>query len=265
MIKLIVTDMDGTLLRNDGTFPPNFGEVFQALQERNILFCVASGRQYDTLLEYFQPYQNQMAFISENGGYAVLKGEELYQEYLDKSQIQTILSHCESIPDIGAVLCGKKGAYLNSSDRDIQEFFFTYYPHCHLVEDLENIDDIIFKIAIYDKKGSRNNSYFHLKNLENFKVVISSDKALDICLPNINKGNTLHFLQEKLNISPEETMLFGDYLNDLEMMKMAKYSFAMKNAEPEVIEVSNFITTLDNNENGVLHSICQKLNIPLSV
>ena len=50
-------------------------------------------------------------------------------------------------------------------------------------------------------------------------------------------------------------MVFGDYLNDLEMMQNAKYSYAMKNAHPEIIKVSNFVTKYDNNENGVVRTI----------
>lgn len=261
MIKLIASDMDGTLLNKNGKLPEDFDYIFNKLQEKNILFCVASGRQYDSLLEYFAPYQNQMAFISENGGYIVLKGEEIYQNYLEKSEIKEIITACENIDDIGVILCGKNGAYLNSPDKDIQIFFKTYYPHYQMVDDLLSVDDIIFKIAVYDKKGSRNNSYKQLKILPHLKVVLSGDEALDISKPSINKGKALNILQKNLNILPKETMVFGDYLNDLEMMKEAHFSFAMKNAQPEIINTANFITEFSNNENGVTYTIKKELNL----
>ena len=70
-----------------------------------------------------------------------------------------------------------------------------------------------------------------------------------------NKGNAISGIQKELDISPEETLVFGDYLNDLEMMQNAKYSYAMKNAHPEFIKSSKYVTTFSNNENGVLKTI----------
>ena len=61
--------------------------------------------------------------------------------------------------------------------------------------------------------------------------------------------------QKNLGISYDETMIFGDYLNDYSMMTSGKYSFAMKNAHPQLKEISNFITKKDNHENGVLETI----------
>ena len=60
MIKLIVTDMDGTLLGENGMFPPYFMSVFEELERRNILFCVASGRQYSSLLQLFEPIKEKI-------------------------------------------------------------------------------------------------------------------------------------------------------------------------------------------------------------
>ena len=54
MIKLVATDMDGTLLDGKGKLPRQFGEIFKLLQQKGILFAVASGRQYFTLLENFK-------------------------------------------------------------------------------------------------------------------------------------------------------------------------------------------------------------------
>ena len=65
----------------------------------------------------------------------------------------------------------------------------------------------------------------------------------------------IRMTQQNLNISYDETMVFGDYLNDYSMMEEAKYSYAMKNAHPQLKEVANFITKEDNDNNGVLETI----------
>ena len=70
-IRLIACDMDGTLL--DDQFWP----LFDQLQERGIVFCPASGRQYYSLLEQFKPIADEVIFVAENGTYVVRGGIEL--------------------------------------------------------------------------------------------------------------------------------------------------------------------------------------------
>lgn len=72
--------------------------------------------------------------------------------------------------------------------------------------------------------------------------------------PGINKGRGIQILQNKLGASYEETMAFGDYLNDIEMLEHAYYSFAMENAHPLVKKTANF-STGTNNEFSVTKEI----------
>jgi hydroxymethylpyrimidine pyrophosphatase-like HAD family hydrolase len=100
------------------------------------------------------------------------------------------------------------------------------------------------------------NTFPHFVNYtDRYKVAIAAKVFIDITSLNANKGNAIKGIQKELNISPEETLVFGDYLNDLEMMQVATHSYAMKNAHPEIIQASNFVTSHDNNDNGVLRTI----------
>lgn len=69
--------------------------------------------------------------------------------------------------------------------------------------------------------------------------------------PGINKGGAVKLLQESLGITPEETMVFGDQMNDIEMMQQAYYSFAVGNARPEVKAAARFQADV-NVKDGVL-------------
>ncbi len=69
--------------------------------------------------------------------------------------------------------------------------------------------------------------------------------------PGINKGQAVKLLQDSLEIKPEETMAFGDQLNDIEMLEQAYYSFAVGNARPEVKATARFQTDTNVND-GVL-------------
>ena len=75
-----------------------------------------------------------------------------------------------------------------------------------------------------------------------------------ITAKNINKGVAIREIQELLGINYEETVVFGDYLNDLEMMESGYYSYAMKNAHDDLKKVARFIAK-SNDENGVVEAI----------
>ena len=83
------------------------------------------------------------------------------------------------------------------------------------------------------------------------KITISGDMWMDCMKTGVNKGAAVKLLQDSLSIKPEETMTFGDQLNDIEMLKQAYYSFAVANARPEVKEAARFETD-SNVQDGVL-------------
>ena len=66
MIKLIFSDMDGTLLTSENKLPANFDETMTELKKRGVIFCPASGRQYFSLLKSFEKYVDEFLFLAEN-------------------------------------------------------------------------------------------------------------------------------------------------------------------------------------------------------
>ena len=89
---------------------------------------------------------------------------------------------------------------------------------------------------------------------ETFKVSLSGHEWVDIMNLTVNKGEAIRLIQKKYDISYEETMAFGDYLNDYEMMKSCYYSYAMKNAHEDLKEICRFEAP-SNDENGVIKTI----------
>lgn len=261
MIKLIVSDIDGTLVNSKKEIPDSFWRIFNLIKEKNIRFCAASGRQMQSLEQLFEPIASEIGFVSDNGALAKFKGQELYEIPLEINEIKPILEVCEQIKNIGTVVCGKKKAYIKTDSDSIFEEILRHYPSYQRVTNFSAINDTIFKISICDEKTPKLNSYPQLKSFsKDFNVVISGNFWLDVTNQKVNKGLALSELQKLWNITPEQTLVFGDQMNDIEMMQTAKFSYAMKNAEPEVKRIASFVTDYDNDNEGVMRKIEELLN-----
>lgn len=91
-IKFIASDMDGTLLDENGQLNPEFFAVFEQLEQRNIRFAAASGRQYYSLRDTFEPIKDRMIFIAENGTLVMYQDKELYCCTIASESIKAIIS-----------------------------------------------------------------------------------------------------------------------------------------------------------------------------
>lgn len=255
LIKLIASDMDGTLLDDSGRIPEEFFDIYESLNSKNIVFAAASGRQYYTLARDFASIKENVIFIAENGTFVVHENKELYSCFLDTAVVREIISIGRELEDVYIVLCGKKSAYIEDDNPKLIEQVDKYYERSELVEDLMNVKDDILKVALCDFKGSANNSNraFSIYK-DKLNVTVSGYLWLDIFSKQANKGEALKYIQSKFNISSKETMVFGDYFNDVEMFQNAHHSYAMLNAPEGVKKYARYIAK-SNSEHGVLHAI----------
>lgn len=248
--------MDGTLLDENKQLSPDFWETEQRLYEKGILFAVASGRQFYNLVEVFDRISERTLFLAENGTYAYYKGKEIFVNPLPKADAVRLIETGRKVEGVDLILCGKNSAYLENTDERFVAEVKKHYTRVEFVKDLTLVDDIVLKVTVCDFRTVEQNSlrYFeHLK--EEYKVAVSGAIWIDITNRNANKGTAILKIQKDLGISYDETMVFGDYLNDLEMMQTAKYSYAMKNAHADILEIACFVTAFDNNNSGVTQTI----------
>lgn len=259
-VKLIVTDMDGTLLNSKEEVDRDFFELFKTIKQHNIKFVAASGRQHGSICNKLKTIVNDITVVSENGALIKEKDKTLLFTNFPLQQIKLLIPVIKKIKDVHIILAGKSAAYIDSIDADFNNLFSEYYKDFCKVDDLAAIDiDDFMKIAIYHPIDSETYIYPELKHLEpNYKIKVSGKHWVDISLPNANKGYALSFLQKRWNIKPEETMVFGDYNNDLEMLALGHFSYAMANAHENVKAIANY-STKSNDENGVSFILKQLL------
>ena len=148
---------------------------------------------------------------------------------------------------------GAKGTYLETKDQEFIDWMVNGY-HFHIIQtdDVTAVQDEIIKVSAYRKSDIQGAAKALFKEYsDRVKMTISGDMWLDCMAPGINKGEAVRTLQESLGISPEETMVFGDQMNDIEMLGRAYYSFAVGNAREEVKRAARFEADTNRN-NGVL-------------
>ncbi|QHC32411.1 Cof-type HAD-IIB family hydrolase [Streptomyces sp. HF10] len=260
-IRLIVTDMDGTLLDDDKRIPAGLWPMLAELRERGILFSPASGRQYATLARQFAEVAEGMVFIAENGTYVVRDGVELSSDPLERATAAGVARAVRRLNaaggDAGAVVCGKRAAYVERSDEAFLAEVRRYYVEHHVVDDVTAVDDDLIKVAVFDfRSAAPALGAFAATH----QVVVSGEHWVDVMTRTADKGTALRALQRTLGITPAQTMVFGDYLNDLEMMDAAEWSFAMADAHPDVRARARHLAP-SNNENGVLRTIGRVLGL----
>lgn len=255
MIKLIATDMDGTFLTDNKEISPEFDKIFNKLKEKGILFCVASGRQYNSLKRLFAGKEDDMIFISDNGAVITYKGKTIHATDMEKE-----LSH--EIIDFLRTLNGKEYLY----DTDVDEYIENasqkvlseakkYLIDLKVVDDLKSVSKAPVKISVYSEAGyDKHIEALHDKFGEKAHVCTSGFEWTDILKAGVNKGVAIKMIQDMFDIDFNETMIFGDEMNDFEMMTSGYFSYCMENAADEIKQISRFNAGY-NNEFGVIETI----------
>lgn len=242
MIKLIVSDIDGTLLQDgEHELNPELFEVIGKLRDRGVQFAAASGRQWGSIDTVFEPIKDRIFYLSDNGAYVGCSTRNLELFTIDRDLVMDLVRDIRA-EGLTVMVSGPDVVYLDECDDEFYNWLVDGYKfRVKQVEDVTKVDDRFIKVSAYRKtdvepatKGLRE------KYGDKMKITISGDMWMDCMALGVNKGQAVKLLQESMGITPEETMAFGDQLNDVEMLQQAYYSFAIGNARPEVKAVARF-------------------------
>lgn len=246
-VRLVACDMDGTLLRPDGSFPAGFADLLGDLQERGVVFVPASGRQFATLADMFPTgsLPGTRSFIAENGTLVMHEGEIVSTTILDPERVEAGLAAAFDAArtfDAGVVVCGVRGAYVQRDDEPFLAEVRRYYHRLDVVEDVTAVTDDVLKLALFTFGDAAELAAQFLAPLEGAaQVVVSGPHWVDVMSTEADKGRALIALREALGVMREQTAAFGDYLNDLEMQRAAEWSFAVENAHADIKAASAWL------------------------
>ena len=261
MIKMIVTDLDGSLLNDEKQLPTSFKQTVDLIKSKGITLVIATGRSYYNVANIFKDYLEDIYFICENGCHVVFQQQTIYSQSLDSALLKEVFAVFNNIGKGVMLPCGSKGTYhvRHSEDKNDFKEVVKYYDNFIEIDDIAEVDDDIYKISFCCNMGTNQNLMPQLSQFStSADVYVSAFQWMDITKKDESKGKALDFVQKHLNIDVATTIIFGDYVNDLSLADYAGISFCMQDGHPSVKDRFDFIT-YSNNEDGVCRKIKELL------
>lgn len=256
MIKLIASDLDGTLLDPAGNLPAETYSAIEKLYRKGITFCAASGRQLTALEKMFAPVADKILLIAENGALIARAGKILYSETVPPEAAVRTLRAVREFRNAYPLLCTPSRAYYEDETMP----FLGYVRASYISNERGELAKIaesekICKIAVYDGEGPERNCMQRLPAmLPDLRVTMSGGNWLDVSGKTAHKGFALRRIQQEYSFAPCECAAFGDHMNDYEMLIACEYPFVTENAYPALKEkIAGRVPS--NAEGGVLQAM----------
>ena len=255
-IKLICTDIDGTLLNSNHQINELDKLMIQrAWREKNIPIALVSGRFKGGLTFIQEELDVPCIYSSFNGCYVEWQNKVIHEERITLEELRKVIpviNNTGSTPQIF----------------DLFDYFFNEENHWSkeqikrcgypgIIGDLNKQIDKWEKenftpFKILAKNGNpelleKTRQALIALNIDTLSIVQSASFIVEISPSSANKGSTINLLADYFNIKTNQVMAFGDYNNDIEMLKQAGYSFAMGNASDEIKKIAKFETETNDN------------------
>jgi Cof subfamily protein (haloacid dehalogenase superfamily) len=279
-MKLIATDLDGTLLNEKSEVSPENAKAIRKAQELGIEVVIATGRSYEAASKPLLAAGLSCPIICVNGAQIHLKNGELIRSIpLEKESCKKIELACTSESSYFEIFTSA-GGYSVNRDAFIHilvNVMKSHYPDVETniikekvqqrfqdekIQSVNDFDDIFNNndIAIYKflafslENDALQRIREQLEDERNLTITSSGHLNLELNHRDANKGAALAFYSSRLGFDIEDVMALGDNLNDYSMLEAAGFSVAMENADPVIKELCDF-TTKRHCEHGVAFAI----------
>jgi len=240
-VKLIASDMDGTLLDENGQVPPETFDLILALRERGVRFVASSGRRYDRLCDFFSPVKDRMDFVASNGAQVFADGVQIDREVYSHLAIRRLAKTVAMFPNMHLALFDRTKSYLlDDEDKFVREVDKDL-PNVERIYELPSPQVSIIKASIFCDDGNvMDNAYVLQRELGGlFTFAPSGSSYIDAMQPGISKASGIAQVMEYHGIDASEVMAFGDAMNDYEIIRFVGTGCAMSNGRPALRAVAD--------------------------
>lgn len=273
MQKIVFFDIDGTILSTKGKILDSTQQAIQRLKNDGIVPILATGRAPALVTEIARKLGID-SYISMNGQYIVIEGKELYTNPIHPHTIRRFTQYAKSNND-GYILCGSEeifsGTPMTSQSKTykMMKFLSKVLPSriqlSYLKRSMKKYPDpeTYAKKPIYQAilQAPPENEIDYISEFPTLRFTRSNPIMFDVIKNGTSKATGIQRVIEHYDVSLDQTIAFGDHLNDLEMLQYVGVGVAMGNAEPETKEVSDFITR-HVDEEGIYHGLVDLGIIP---
>lgn len=253
--RAVFLDIDGTILMPDHSYSESTVEAIKQLTAKNIHVFIATGRPLHEIIGLGSELGIEN-YIGYNGASAIYQGKEIVHEPMDKQIIQQFLELAKS-KQHEMVLYTNRQNYFTAMDDPVTKAFIETFQMKENTNDLDMKTAQILGVTLMKLKEEDASDYEITENIHLSRVnVPGMQHAYDVIRGNVNKGEAIKQVLQHLNLNKEQTIAFGDGLNDKEMLSTAGTGFAMGNADPKLLPYASHRTT-EVSEDGIFNGLKQ--------
>jgi len=260
-IKLIVSDVDGTLVSSSNQISEEAKEIIRKLKQKKISFSLASQRVHSSLVPIANELDIDIPIISLNGTLIQdRKGEVvLNRSVIDKKYVERALNLAERYY-VKIALCYNDQIVYTEDNSVIRDFMTRLGTTYTAVDSYNNYKDKVLEIIMSgnDRKIMKHiqkkmTPAFGLRlkvkyyRSQSFQGVYN----IEILRKGINKNTGLKKLAKYMKVHKNEVMVFGDWYNDRDLFQFGGTNIALANAVDELKDIADYVTDKSNDENGV--------------
>ena len=260
-IKLVVSDLDGTLLSDDGTIGEQSKELITELQNYGVRFSFATGRLYSAVKDFANELKIDNPIISLDGSYIVdyPSNETIFESFVKEKYVKKAIMFADQYL-LQIALCHADAIYYTDSNSVIPKMLDKFGAKYRAVDSYENYMHNTLEIVY---SSDLKESVKYVKDKFEFPFAIGCSTSyfrshtheglyyLEIRKAGSNKGKGLKRLLRHMKIKPQEAIVMGDWYNDISMFELKTLKVAVANSVPEIIRMADYVTKKTNNEDGV--------------
>lgn len=258
MIKAIFFDIDGTLLSHKTKkVPDSTKKALKLLKDKGILTFIATGRHISEMRDMPINDLEFEGYITLNGQYCYNRDGLIYDLPIHKQDIINMINEIDKNP-FPCIFVEKELMYINYNNEAVQVVQDAISTPLPDINDLHRgLTENIYQVIPYDIDESKESRILEL--MPHCKKTRWHPLAIDMIPNNGGKQNGIKKVLEYYNIAVEESMSFGDGMNDLDMFELTHISVAMGNASVEVKSHASYIT--DDIDNDGIYNALKHFNI----
>ncbi|MCR4881844.1 MAG: Cof-type HAD-IIB family hydrolase [bacterium] len=241
-IKLVVTDIDGTLMPINGTLPIPIKETIKKMQTGGVKVVLATGRMFNAAFPVAQELMLNTPIICYQG--AMIRDEKniYFEQSVPKQTAAEIIQHIRSY-NAHTNLYLRDRLIVENDDKYIKEYAGDRDLKYEVVPDLlDVVDDATKLLAIHENANTVTKIRDDMKiAYPNLNIVKSTDYYCEFVNPNADKGLAIQFLADKWDIQTDEILAIGDQDNDIRMLQVAGIGIAMGNGSENIKKIADHI------------------------